>query len=82
MPLAQSRFRQAPRQAGGVNAALQKHLEHLEAELAQAHKRINLTNQRIAQIEHFCGMRRHTFEGRDDQWNFGQVHQMSMRHSA
>lgn len=43
------------------------------SDLEQVHARINLTNQRIAQIEHYLGMREHKFEEKNQMWDFNQV---------
>lgn len=44
-----------------------------EAELRAAHQRIDLLSMRLAQVEHYLGMRRHKFDSSEARWHFQQV---------
>ena len=52
---------------------LETKVKELEAEIADAHKRVNLSNLRVALLEHYLGMRRHKFKPRDKRWRYHQV---------
>jgi hypothetical protein len=48
-------------------------VEKLEQENRLLHQRLNLARLRAEHIEHYLGMREHTFKPNDHAWEFGQV---------
>jgi hypothetical protein len=43
------------------------------SEARAAHERIELLTQRVAQIEHYAGMRNHKFPANNQRWQFRQI---------
>lgn len=49
-------------------------LRQTRRETAKAHDRIDQANLRTANIEHYTGMRSHSFEDGGRMWNYMQIH--------
>ncbi|MCL1142960.1 hypothetical protein [Shewanella gaetbuli] len=54
-------------------ALIDDRLTLLETAVKRAHERLDLTNQRICHIEHYLGLRHHSFAPSEDAWDFYQV---------
>jgi len=61
-----------PFKSNNPNTAEQA-LKNLNEEVQAAHTRVNLSNTRMKHIEHYLGLREHTFEEKDKRWNFNQI---------
>lgn len=45
------------------------------SDVSMLHRRMDMINNRLAQIEHYLGMRHHRFPANDDVWGFQQIKQ-------
>lgn len=55
-------------------SALESQLRAASRETAKAHNRIDQVNLRTANIEHYIGMRSHSFDDGGRMWNYMQLH--------
>ncbi|NYR11292.1 hypothetical protein HC000_02100 [Pseudoalteromonas sp. MIP2626] len=53
---------------------LQTQVRAMSRDNAKAHDRIDQVNLRTANIEHYTGMRSHSFENGGRMWNYMQIH--------
>ena len=50
-------------------------VEDLKKEIQEAHNRIEGLKERLMNVEHYLGLRSHSFEGYRRQYNFHQIKQ-------
>lgn len=53
---------------------LQSQVRAMSRDTTKAHDRIDQVNLRTANIEHYIGMRSHSFENGGRMWNYMQIH--------